>query len=176
MFDADADRFTKVLEQEATELYESRELAFTPDIMRVVERDIYFQILDNLWMQHLEDMEHLREGIHWASVGQRDPLVEYRRRGQAMFEAMQHVLRRDVLRNIMHAMPMGYDHNHEQHMHETELTRAARNSVDNADVITEAEVIHEDDFNIKKAKKAPAAKKKKAAKKAERQNRKKSRR
>ena len=175
LFDADAEKFGKVLEQEAMELYESRELAFTPDVMRMVERDIYFQILDNMWMQHLEDMEHLREGIHWASVGQRDPLVEYRRRGQALFETMQHALRREVLRNIMHAMPMQMNAE-AQEMRETELTRAARNSVDNADVITEAEVLNEDDFKVKKnAKKATASKKKKA-RKSERQNRKKNRR
>lgn len=175
LFDAEAEKFAQVLEQEATEVYEARELAFTPEIMRAVERDIYFQILDNLWMQHLEDMEHLREGIHWTSVGQRDPLVEYRRRGQAMFEAMQHVLRREVLRNVMHAMPMNVDPEH-AHMHETELTRAARNSVDNANVITEAEVLHESDFDVKKAvKKTSSSKKKKAARKSERQNRKKSR-
>lgn len=162
LFDAEAEKFTKVLEQEATELYEARELAFTPEIMRAVERDIYFQILDNLWMQHLEDMEHLREGIHWTSVGQRDPLVEYRRRGQAMFEAMQHVLRREVLRNIMHAMPMNMEADPDHvHMHETELTRAARNSVDNANVITEAEVLHESDFDVKKAAKKPSSTKKK---------------
>jgi len=129
-----------------------------------------------LWMQHLEDMEHLREGIHWTSVGQRDPLVEYRRRGQAMFEAMQHVLRREVLRNVMHAMPMNMDPEQHAKMHETELTRAARNSVDNANVITEAEVLHESDFDTKKtAKKTNSVKKKKAARKSERQNRKKSR-
>lgn len=176
LFDAEAEKFGKVLEQEAMELYEARELAFTPDIMRMVERDIYFQILDNMWMQHLEDMEHLREGIHWTSVGQRDPLVEYRRRGQAMFETMQHVLRREVLRNIMHAMPMNMNPEASE-MHETELTRAARNSVDNASVITEAEVLHEDDFTVKKASKKPTGtKKKKAARKSERQNRKKNRR
>lgn len=175
LFDAEADKFAKVLEQEAIELYEARELAFTPDVMRLVERDIYFQILDNMWMQHLEDMEHLREGIHWTSIGQRDPLVEYRRRGQAMFEAMQHALRREVLRNVMHAMPLNTNAQINE-MHETELTRAARNSVDNADVITEAEIIHEDDFAPKKSVKKPSmTKKKKAARKSERQNRKKSR-
>ena len=142
--------------------------------MREIERDIYFQILDNLWMQHLEDMEHLREGIHWASVGQRDPLVEYRSRGQAMFEAMQHVLRREVLRNIMHAVPMS---EHLDHMHDTELTRAAKNSVDNAANITEAEVITEDSFKVKKTSpKGSSSKKKKDARKAQRQNRKKNRR
>ena len=176
LFDADADKFTTVLEQAADELYQGREAAFTADVMRVVERDIYFQILDNLWMQHLEDMEHLREGIHWTSVGQRDPLVEYRRRSQAMFETMQLRLRREVLRNIMHAMPVDVQPEEENQMHETELTRAARSSVDNADVITEGESFEAGDFTTKRpAKKTPAAKKKKAARKNERQNRKKSR-
>jgi preprotein translocase subunit SecA len=174
LFDAPADKFAQVLEQEATELYQGRESAFTPEIMRIVERDIYFQTLDNMWMQHLENMEHLRQGIHWTSVGQRDPLVEYRKRSQAIFETMQIELRRTVLRNIMHAMPA------EQAvptMHETELTRAARRSVDNADSITEAELITEKDFKpAKSSVKGTSTKKKRASRKAERKNRKKSRR
>ena len=88
------------------ELYEGRESAFTPEIMRKVERDIYLQVLDNLWMQHLENMDHLREGIHWMSVGQRDPLVEYRRQGQLMFEDMQAALRQEIVRAIAHAQPV----------------------------------------------------------------------
>src|SRR5207248_1134411 len=79
LFDTEADKFEKVFKTEANELYTAREEAFTSDIMRKVERDIYLQVLDNLWMQHLENMDHLREGIHWMSVGQQDPLVEYRR-------------------------------------------------------------------------------------------------
>lgn len=176
LFDAQADKFALVLEQEATELYEARETAFTPEIMRLVERDIYFQVLDNMWMQHLEDMEHLREGIHWTSIGQRDPLVEYRRRGQAMFEAMQHMLRREVLKNIMHAMPLNTEPLQDE-MHETELTKAARASVENADVITQSENFEEEDFGTKRVKAvASSSKRKRAARKAQRQNRKKSRR
>jgi preprotein translocase subunit SecA len=176
LFDADADKFATVLEQAATELYQGREAAFSSEVMRIVERDIYFQILDNLWMQHLEDMEHLREGIHWTSVGQRDPLVEYRRRSQAMFETMQLQLRREVLRNVMHAMPLNAEPEAEARMHETELTRAARGSVENADAITESESFEEQDFTTKKAaKKTAVARKKKAARKNERQNRKRSR-
>ena len=177
LFDAPADKFEKVLAQEAMELYQAREMAFTPEIMRMIERDVYFQILDNSWMQHLESMNHLREGIHWASVGQRDPLVEYRRRSQAMFEEMQHQLRREVLRNLYHAVPLAQEPNNLT-MTETELTRAAKSSVDNADQITEAELISEEDFIIKKPKKQVAAssKKKKQARKAERKNKKKGRR
>ncbi|MCA9350263.1 preprotein translocase subunit SecA [Candidatus Nomurabacteria bacterium] len=177
LFDAPADKFEKVLAQEAMELYQAREMAFTPEIMRMIERDVYFQILDNSWMQHLESMNHLREGIHWASVGQRDPLVEYRRRSQAMFEEMQHQLRREVLRNLYHAVPLAQEPNNLT-MTETELTRAAKSSVDNADQITEAELLSEEDFVIKKPKKQAGAssKKKKQARKAERKNKKKGRR
>lgn len=174
LFDAEPDKFASVLKQETTELYQSRELAFTPQVMRMIERDIYFQVLDNLWMQHLESMEHMREGIHWTSIGQRDPLVEYRRRSQAIFEAMQVTLRREVLRLLFHAIPAA---NISDHMHETDLTRAARNSVDNADVITSAKSVDQDDFRPKKgSKKIDTSKKKKAARKSERQNRKKNRR
>ena len=174
LFDAPADKFATVLSQEANELYDARETAFTPEIMRLVERDIYFQVLDSLWMQHLEDMEHLREGIHWTSIGQRDPLVEYRRRGQAMFESMQYLLRREVLRNIMHAVPINQESLASQ-MRETELTRAARSSVDNADTITQGDSFREQDFEIKKKQRQKSPKKKRALRKAERQNRRKSR-
>ncbi len=141
LFDTDATQFGKVLLTEAQELYEARETAFGDEIMRKVERDIYLQVLDNLWMQHLENMDHLREGIHWLSVGQRDPLVEYRRQSQQMFESMQVTLRHEVVRALYHAEPVTEDQ-----VIETELTRAARHSVENASEITEAEEFSETDF------------------------------
>jgi preprotein translocase subunit SecA len=137
LFDSEPSKFGSVLADQAMELYEGRETAFTPDIMRKVERDIYLQVLDNLWMQHLENMDHLREGIHWMAVGQQDPLVEYRRQAQQFFEEMQHALRHDVLRALFHAEPI--DESQLERMAETELTRAARNSVDNVDQISEGD-------------------------------------
>ena len=167
VFDAESDKFGTTLLGGAKKLYEGRESAFGEDIMRKVERDIYLQVLDNLWMQHLENMDHLREGIHWISVGQRDPLVEYRRQSQHMFEEMQGTLRHDVLRALFHAQPVDSDQ-----PIETELTRAARRSVDNADKIIEAEEFVEADFVPKvadaEAKKQNTARRKKA-RKAERQ-------
>jgi preprotein translocase subunit SecA len=130
LFDTEADKFEKSLLSEAKELYAGREIAFTADIMRKVERDVYLQILDNLWMQHLENMDHLREGIHWISVGQQDPLVEYRRRGQLLFDDMQQTLRHDIVRAMFHVEPVDADEL--DRPVETELTRAARGSVDNA--------------------------------------------
>lgn len=134
LFDSDATKFEKVLKTEASELYAARETAFTEDIMHKVERDIYLQVLDNLWMQHLENMDHLREGIHWMSVGQQDPLVEYRRRGQLLFDGLQSSLRHDVIRAIFHAQPITQEEL--DRATETELTLAARGSVSNAAQIT----------------------------------------
>jgi preprotein translocase subunit SecA len=137
LFNTDAGKFEQVLLEQANELYAGREEAFTLEIMRKVERDVYLQILDNLWMQHLENMDHLREGIHWMSVGQQDPLVEYRRQGQLLFEEMQQSLRHDVVRALFHAQPI--DIQQLDQPAETELTRAARNSVDNINRINEDE-------------------------------------
>jgi preprotein translocase subunit SecA len=167
LFNTPSDQFGKVLKQKALALYEDQESAFTDEVMRKVERDVYLQILDNLWMEHLESMDHLREGIHWISVGQRDPLVEYRRQAQHMFEEMQDTLRHDVLRALFHAEPAELDR-----AIETELTKAARSSVDNANRILEAEEYVEADFVPQKAEqeaKKQSATKRKKARKAERQ-------
>ena len=150
LFDSDATKFEKVLTTEAVELYSARETAFKPEVMRIVERQIYLQVLDNLWMQHLENMDHLREGIHWMSVGQQDPLVEYRRRGQMLFEEMQMQLRHEVVRGLFHAQPVTGDDL--LRATETELTRAARGSIENSNQITNNAVeFDEGDFGDKPA-------------------------
>ena len=83
------------------EAYGNKEDEFTPEIMRKIEREVYLKVLDGLWMQHLENMQHLREGIHWRSVGQRDPLVEYRSESQKLFDGLQKNLREEVLKIIL---------------------------------------------------------------------------
>ncbi|HSW36932.1 MAG TPA: preprotein translocase subunit SecA [Candidatus Saccharimonadales bacterium] len=169
LFGADATKFEQVLLKEAKDLYAARETAFTPEIMRKVERDIYLQVLDNLWMQHLENMDHLREGIHWMSVGQQDPLVEYRRRGQLLFEQMQNSLRHDILRALFHAQPV--DESELERPVETELTRAARGSVDNASQINTSQTeFEEQDF--KRTANQPKNKTEEARKKARKNERK----
>jgi preprotein translocase subunit SecA len=176
LFDSDVSKFQQTLQTEAKEFYETRELAFGVENMRIVERQVYLQILDNLWMQHLENMDHLREGIHWMSVGQQDPLVEYRRRGQLLFEDMQQQLRHEIVRALCHAEPVP----EEDLMRpvETELTRAARGSVDNANQITAAEDFEESDFQTRKSElteQKVVTDKRKKARKAERQNKTKAR-
>lgn len=165
IFAVTPDKLEKTLLAEMHEFYKGREAAFTPEIMRKVERDVYLQILDNLWMQHLENMEHLREGIGWMSVGQRDPLVEYRRRGQLIFEQMQLDLRHSVIRTLAFAEPVPPEML-EQPV-ETELTKAARGSISNAGEIIESEAeFNEEDFTGVKS----ASKVKNTAKQRAKQN------
>ena len=174
LFDAPADKFGDALLVAAKELYAGREAAFTPEIMRKVERDVYLQILDNLWMQHLENMDHLREGIHWMSVGQRDPLVEYRRQGQRLFDEMQATLRHDIIRALFHAEPVAPEDLDEPT--ETELTKAARQSISNVDQITVTDAEYkESDFKDKKAAAKKQSTTRKKAHKAERQRKAKAR-
>ena len=84
-----------------SEAYANQELEFGSEVMRRIEREVYLKVLDALWMQHLENMQHLREGIHWRSIGQRDPLVEYRTESQKLFEGLQKNLREEVLKILL---------------------------------------------------------------------------
>ncbi|NLA43034.1 preprotein translocase subunit SecA [Candidatus Saccharibacteria bacterium] len=164
-------------------LYSDREKEIGKDTMRKLEREVYMEVLDQLWMQHLENMQHLRQGIHWRSVGQRDPLVEYRVESQKLFEGLQASLRTEVLRIIMHVRPTDITAQNVDDEYETELTRLAEGAVEQG-VNEIASVTHvgDDDFDgsVKKSKttaeKNHAKNLARKKKKAQRQNRKKSRR
>ncbi len=170
LFDSNAELFEKVLLEEAKKLYKQKEAIFGSEAMhKIVERGIYLQVLDTLWMQHLENMDHLREGIHWMSVGQQDPLVEYRKRGQLLFEAMQNELRYEVLRTLYHAEPVSEDQMNQTM--ETDLTLAARGSVENANQIVDNQSeFNEKDFKPGNAK--PVKKRTNTIKKARKNERK----
>jgi preprotein translocase subunit SecA len=149
------------------------------DVIQKVEREVYLQVLDTLWMQHLENMQHLREGIHWRSIGQRDPLVEYRSESQLLFDGLQVALRTEVVRAIMNVQRTDVVARTEED-HETELTRLAERAVESGvNELGSGEQNRDDDFKAKKAKPASeAARQKNVAKKkkkAQRQNRKKNR-
>ena len=180
LFKVPADKFLAKLQTQAQKLYEDKNQMFEADDFEKIERDIYFQTLDNLWMHHLEQMEHIRQGVQWVSVGQRDPLVEYRKQAQILYDDMQLNLRRTILKVIMHVQPVAQT----TVQAETDLTRAARRSVANADKITKAPVIDAEDFKDTSSESNTAtaiqsrsnAKLKKKKRKQERQNRKKGRR
>ena len=83
-----SDLIVEVVTENAHEAYEHREEELTPDVMRVLERQVVLSVLDRKWREHLYEMDYLREGIGLRAMAQRDPLVEYQREGFDMFNAM----------------------------------------------------------------------------------------
>ena len=70
--------------------------------MREIERYVILQIVDTRWREHLESMDYLREGVHLRAMAQKDPLVEYRGEGHAMFEELGRVIREEVVLTLFH--------------------------------------------------------------------------
>ena len=145
VFAAPADYFAKALRKEAIKLYTQQAQTFGDEMFGIIQRDIYFQTLDNLWMNHLEQMDYTQQNVQWISVGQRDPLVEYRRQAQTLYANMQSNLRRTVLRLLMHARPMSAEQVAAAGT-ETDLTRAARVSTAGADRVVRLRSLDESDF------------------------------
>ena len=165
--------------KEVKKAYGVKENELETETMRKVEREVYLQVLDTLWMQHLENMQHLREGIHWRSVGQRDPLVEYRSESQKLFDSLQQTLRDEVLRALMHVTVRDAVARQEED-HDTELTRLAEGADKGVNDVISAAASRDDEFKVQKGEKASEVQAKKNTarkkKKSQRQNRKSGRR
>ena len=121
----------------ANKEYKNREKEFGTETMRFVEREVYLQILDNLWMQQLEAMQHLREGIGWRSIGQKDPLVEYRREGSLLYAQMTADLSSEISRAIFRVRPRVDEVDDTL---ETELTKAAGQSTESDGTLTKTQI------------------------------------
>lgn len=165
----------------ADEAYKAKEKEIGAEDLRGVEREVYMAVLDTLWMQHLENMQHLREGIHWRGVGQRDPLVEYRSESQKLFDSLQANLRDEVLNTIFRIQKSdAVVRQSRDEEYDTELTRLAESAVERGvNELGAGEANRDDDFTIKSKKSNTEVnrvkKESRKKKKASRQNRKKSR-
>lgn len=174
------DRYKLALEA-IEEAYRAKELEFGEETMRKVEREVYLKVLDTLWMQHLENMQHLREGIHWRSVGQRDPLVEYRSESQKLFDGLQRNLREEVLKILLTITPAeaAADDVTDGEEYESELTKMAEGQTERGvNEISKGERNLDDEFKKKSASSKSATKKvaaRKSSKKSATKKRKKTR-
>ncbi len=106
-----AERVTKLkknslkqqLKEEAVKLYESKEAEFPEaEAIREIERVILLKVIDRKWMDHIDDMEQLRQGIGLQAYGQRDPLVEYKMNGYEMFDEMTQNIKEETVRLLFH--------------------------------------------------------------------------
>jgi len=176
----DRPRLQKALKL-AHQAYREKDEEIGTEELRGVEREVYMAVLDTLWMQHLENMQHLREGIHWRSVGQRDPLVEYRAESQKLFTSLQENLRNEVLNTIFHIHKSdAVIRQSQDDEYDTELTRLAESAVERGvNEVGAGEENRDGDFSVKKGKSNAESNRAKnqarKKKKAQRQNRKKNR-
>lgn len=97
------DDFMQHLKEEAVKLYELKEAEFPEkEHLREIERVILLKVIDRKWMDHIDDMDQLRQGIGLQAYGQKDPLVEYKFMGYEMFNDMTMSISEDTVRALMH--------------------------------------------------------------------------
>ncbi len=91
------------LKEEAVKLYESKEAEFPdPEQIRELERVVLLKVIDRKWMDHIDDMDQLRQGIGLQAYGQRDPVVEYKMSGYEMFDEMTQNIKEETVRLLFH--------------------------------------------------------------------------
>ena len=91
------------LKEEAVKLYEAKEAEFPePEAIRELERVILLKVIDRKWMDHIDDMDQLRQGIGLQAYAQKDPLVEYKLSGYEMFDAMTENIKEDTVKLLFH--------------------------------------------------------------------------
>lgn len=92
-----------VLKEKAVKLYEDKEALFPePEQIREIERVVLLKVIDRKWMDHIDDMDQLKQGIGLQAYGQRDPVVQYKMMGYDMFDAMTDAITEDTVRLLMH--------------------------------------------------------------------------
>ena len=97
------DELKHQLKQEAVKLYEAKEAEFpNPEMLRELERVFLLKVIDRKWMDHIDDMDQLRQGIGLQAYAQRDPVVEYKMTGYDMFEAMTESIQEETVRLLLH--------------------------------------------------------------------------
>lgn len=101
--DMNANELKHYLKEKAVKLYEAKEADFPePEAVRELERVILLRVIDRKWMDHIDDMDQLRQGIGLQAYGQKDPLVEYKMSGYDMFDTMISNIQEDTVRLLYH--------------------------------------------------------------------------
>ncbi len=97
----EAGALTQSLQQLALEFYEKKEAAIGQSVMRELERVIMLRVVDEYWMDNIDAMDDLKQGIYLRAYGQHDPVVEYKNEGYEMFQAMVQAIREETIRRLM---------------------------------------------------------------------------
>ena len=95
-----ADRLCEVVYDLAEQTYNQKEAAYTPTMMRELERVVMLRVVDEYWMDNIDAMDDLKQGIGLRAYGQHDPVIAYKEEGYEMFEAMISAIREETIRRI----------------------------------------------------------------------------
>ena len=118
------------IKETVNKIYEEKETEFPePEMIREAERVILLKIIDRKWMDHIDDMDQMRQGIGLRALGQRDPLVEYKFAGFDMFNDMTASIRQDTVKSMMHIRV-------EQKVEREEVAKVTGTNKDNTTVKT----------------------------------------
>ena len=99
----DVNSLTEAIYALAVETYEKKEAALTPSVMRELERVIMLRVVDEYWMDNIDAMDDLKQGIGLRAYGQHDPVVAYKEEGYQMFQAMITAIREETVRRLFKA-------------------------------------------------------------------------
>ena len=125
-----AEAISEELQKQATEKYMEKEKEITPDQMRELERVVMLKVVDEKWMNHIDSMDELKDGIGLRAYGQQDPVVKYRIEGMDMFEEMVANIKVDVTKILMNIRKQG-EAKRQETVQITGAALEAINSVDN---------------------------------------------
>ena len=103
----DAEKISEQLKKLALEIYSKKEEEITSEQMRELERVVMLKVVDEKWMNHIDSMDELKNGIGLRAYGQKDPVVQYRLEGFDMFDEMINDIKFDVTKILMHIRQQG---------------------------------------------------------------------
>ena len=103
----DAEKIAEQLKKLALEIYSKKEEEITSEQMRELERVVMLKVVDEKWMNHIDSMDELKNGIGLRAYGQKDPVVQYRLEGFDMFDEMINDIKFDVTKILMHIRQQG---------------------------------------------------------------------
>ena len=137
------DELKEELRKVAEEAYKARETIFGEESMRELEKVVMLKVVDGKWMEHLDHMDMLREGINLRAYGQRNPLIEYKVEAYDMFQAMIEVIQEDIAKLMFRVNIITQEQKPEDHLVNAKETRGEVEEDTDEEVKKQPHVNHE---------------------------------
>ena len=121
LYDKQFDVLRELLSESVLKVYEKKQASFGEDNIKEVERQVMLHVIDTKWIDHLHNIDALREGIHLRGYGQKDPLMEYKKEAFDMFENLLADIRRETVVLLMHAQVESTEEEYDEEEEEVEV-------------------------------------------------------